>query len=95
MQRSKPDSTDRSVTSTPPRATRPDDVLGHDLRRPHAAESATEPDGCAVVKASSGLVVPGVLLPLGTIRRISFIRRIRIPAVVCRPVRVGTLGRAS
>jgi hypothetical protein len=78
MQRSKPDSTDRSVTSTPPRH-EPGRCLGNDLRTPQGDGLATDVNRCAVVKASSGLVVPGVLLPLGTIRRISFIRRIRIP----------------
>jgi hypothetical protein len=60
MQRSKPDSTDRSVTSTPPRH-EPGRCLGNDLRTPQGDGLATDVNRCAVVKASSGLVVPGVL----------------------------------
>jgi len=91
MQRSKPDSADRSVTPTTPRSTSPDDVLGTTsgcLRARSGNRSRSVCSCQSIVRARCAWSAP----PLGTIRSISFIRRIRIPFWCFCPVSMGRLG---
>ena len=53
---------------------------------------ATEPDGCAVVKSIVRARCAWGATALGAIGSISLLRRIRIPLLLCCPVRVGRPG---